>query len=63
MEKELIDQINETMLAITKDYNKFKNKGNESAGKRVRANAQVIRTLMKSLRAHVLEVRKSRKDA
>jgi hypothetical protein len=58
MEETTIQKIKTLVETLSFDYDKFE-KGNKTAGTRVRKSSQELRELLKNLRGEILEARKN----
>jgi len=47
------DEVNDLILSLEGDFDKFYNKGNQAAGTRVRKGMQDLKTLAQDIRAEV----------
>lgn len=57
METTTLEKIKTLVETLSQDHEKFE-KGNKTAGTRVRKTSQELKELLKTLRAEILEVRK-----
>ena len=56
---ELFEEMKEVIAAIEGDFDKFVDKGNKSAGTRVRTAMQNVRNIAQSIRKEVQKVKNS----
>lgn len=58
MDQQIVDQLNAEIESFNEEYEKFKEKGNSSAGTRARKHLQEVKRLAQDARKDIQEAKK-----